>query len=543
MPGTGICIVLPSKKGFRNESRYGATRLMFLAFQRLLQGRGASGFDVCDLTEVVARRALTASSADVVRGKYPNAPYHSYIYPYWGWFSGLDGGEHVSQSPVNLPSQWTADIYGNADVHHYVYGYVDPSDVHLIWPDGTSGPGLGPQAGAQTTACSNYCEEFTCTIAGKTARIWHGGDKTVVATVPPNVTPILANAAGEIASWTYKNKWHYWNANSILNHHSLMYLSWYGFILWTMAHMTKVRGKRLWTNRTPVWIDVDDVCRKTIPAWYARGESDPQGIRRFALAAKRNGFGKVNVATEAVAASLAGSPSMVAALAQCVKERLVLIHPHSHDVPAGDIVDPRKVTSDNQGAWMIQEMWENLENFGLPVTRQYLSMPANVTTEFLNRGASSLGVQLIRGGDWVGAATLSSQPNHIGAGSGIPAHDFGQRRFFRTGHYSGIAVDSANYFYNWSSFAAKFGYGVPQVKAVTLSQHMREILAGSDQLDASGFPSKTHFQPACHLVMHPNATMDGDIGVDLLNWLGEWNAVYPFYYGMDSPIGFAMSGS
>lgn len=543
MPGSGICIVMPFRIGYKFSGRYSTTRSIFIALQKMLVGRHASGFDVCDLTELAYRCSLTASSPEVRMGKCKNAPYHSFIYPYWGWFSELDKGEHVLQSGVNMPAQWAMDLASSVDVHHYIWGYVDPNDVHQIWPDGSDAPGIGPGSGGVTIPTTGYCEEFTCSIAGKTATVWHGGDKTIIADPPATVTPILTNNSGHIASWTYKNKWHYWNANSMQPKNTLTYLGWYGFVLWTLAHITKVRSHKLTVNTMPVMIDVDDVCRKTTTAWYSKLEADPQCIRRFGTACKVNGFGPPRIATEAVAASIAGSPNLVASLAAISKQNLIRVHPHSHDVPYGAIKDPRDIKSELEAVDMLDQSWASLESVGIRVDKRYISMPANVINEDVTRGAFLRGIKLIRGGDWVSSATKSEQPMHIGAARGRGPYAPIPGFLYRTGHYGGLLVDVGNNRYTWSTLGAKYAMQENQVKSNQLTSFFREILLGSDRIDINGFASQSHIQPCAHYVFHPNAVTDDDLGIDMVNWMGEWNAVFPFYCGIDDPQKFACWGS
>ncbi len=542
MAGSGICVVLPFRIGFKQDGRSPNTRVQWLTLSRMLKGRGASGFDVCDLTEVPFRRSLTATSREVVDGIYPNAPYHSYIYPYFGYYGGLDDGTHITMRPISVPQQWVNDLNSPSDVHHYVFGYMLPDDLHQIWPDGSDGPGLFSGTGA-TTYYSNDEEAMTISAGGQTAVTYSGALKISVPTMPATVLPIMTSGTGGIGAWTYRGKWHYWCG--LYPPASFFFaVPWYAFLLWSLAHITKVRHKDLKTNRIRVWIDVDDLCRSGVVSWYQKGEQDPHGIERFAQAAFQRGFGLPNLATEAVLPSLQGSPNLVNMIKTLCYQGLVRVHPHSHESPYGNIIDFLSIDTEEKGLQYLRQSWDSLAYMGIPVYKKYLSCPGNVVREPFMRAAASMGVQLVRGGDWVASYTGSVQPMHIGATSPLRRFASGiGNNMWRTGKYTGLGVDTANHPFTWENLGIKSNWQEGRMRADTLSAHFREILFGSDRIEAHGFPDRTHCQPSAHLVFHPSALYDDNCGIDVLEWLYQWNKLYPYFEGESDVVRFATCGS
>ncbi len=542
MAGSGICVVMPFRLGFRENWRTPNVKAMWLTLKRLLEGRGASGFDVCDLDDVPFRRSLTATSREVSERIYPNAPYHSYIYPYFDYFGGLDDSTHMTMRPVSLPQQWVNDLNSPDDVHHYVFGYMTPDDLHHFWPDGSDGPGLF--AGNGSTAYYPTVEApVTCTIGNQTASAFSGTMRVTVPAIPASVVPILINADGGIGAWTYRQKWHYW-CGLHTNDNFWYTAPWYTFLLGTLAHITKVRHKDITTNRIRVWIDVDDLCRNGITNWYQRGEGDPNGIVRFANAAYVKGFGRPNLCVESTLPSLQGSPNLVNTIRTLAIQGLAQVNPHCHESPYKDIIDFLAIDTEAKGVAYLRQAWKALESFGIPVYRKYLSGPGNAVTEPFMRAAASMGVQLMRGGDWVAKYQGSVQPMHVGCTSRVPRlQSYTGLPMWRTGKYTGLYVDGAAVPYTWATLAAKSQWPVDKCRSNMLSFEFMEILFGSDRIETHGFTDRTHCQPSAHLVFHPNALYDDNCGIDILDWLSQWNKIYPYYEGEDDAVRFATCGS
>jgi len=372
--------------------------------------------DDSDVIELVGVRSLS----DTQGGRYPNAPYHTFIYTHWQTSQLIDSTKSTNMLSA-LADQWKVDAsFDYIAVHHYVYGYRMPAGESFNrWPDNVNGAGM---AGSGSSTINSAWTLAKITANGITTRfyVWTQGAKKTA--IPSSVTPIVYKDgdATELYAWSFRGartdgpNWHFWQG-AITSGNYPEQTNWPMFVLWVLHHLINVRGVLSRINKVRVWVDFDDLCRQ-IGAWAIPFEGSPShapqdaNILAFALATQRAKLGPIRFAIEAVATSLAASPKALAAIKACASQYGSLIHAHSHDV-AGNIIDPATVSSVSQGETMWAEEETNLLAVGVKPDKYYKTMPANYSSDPWETACYNKGNRMLRHGIYAAAGANEQRNN------------------------------------------------------------------------------------------------------------------------------------
>jgi hypothetical protein len=516
---SGIAVAIPYVKGAPENTTTEQMNQTLLMMRKLL---GRNNFDIVPLESIAAARALT----DTNGGKNPNAPYHSFILPYFKYYGDLDfQGGYLSALNTTINTDLTAQ--DNA-VHYYISSSIDPKQYPTIYP-GANGAGLGT-AGASTWIDGTW-QDMTVRLGSATAPFFGCTKLTPAFAYTTDVTPISTDANGNIQGWNYKNQAHFFfNTNTASTGGDLRRdTGLVALILWALGHIRTVRQKTFTSKQIMVTLDLDDWARQSTPAWYASVVANKANLPVYCRSAYGNGFGPVNLATEggAVALNQAKADGLIPIIQGLQAEGIVKVHPHSHDTETG-IVLTGAVDSAANGIIMYNLMKTRLQSYGLNVDPDYITNPGNQTNDFWDAACLAVGIKVMRGGDYVGMTQNTISPLNVGWNHGL----------IKTGRYEiGWVAATGTTPYNWDHVIAVTSFptlhSTSEAKSKVFYWLTKGILFGSSSENQSGYGRWMTETPYTPLTFHPDSFGDSMIGAEIFNWFGQWKRnIFDFYQGV-----------